>query len=614
MLVLSAALTALSTLRAQPAPEKLDAYVTTATRTPAAPQTLGSAVEVITAGDLATRQITSVSTAIASAGAPVFASGAEGSARSIFLRGSASNQTLFLVDGIRLNDPNTDYQAFLGGASVGAADRIEIARGPQSTLYGADAMGGVISLGSLRGSGAASSAVSAEAGSFGSVNGTIAGQGASGANAWNFSARGSHSDNDRANNALDSGNLALRLDHSVSERLGVGGTLRWYYGQLGSPGDRYTNDPNNTESESNLLATGFADLKLADGWTAHAIIGGQNRRYVAKSPAPNPPYDYSTDTVVVTNRRGILDLQTTYTGVERNRITVGGTAETTHTHNTGYGAINQHQQLLAAFAQDELSLSDNLYVTGGLRADDFDTFGNATTGRATIAWLPIPRTLKLRASYGTGFRSPGFLDLYGKDAYYVGNPNLSPERQKGVDAGVDYYLPNNLGTLSATWFESDFKNLIDYDFSVFPSTAVNIGKARTKGVELAARAHLAGGFQGSVSYTYLDAKALEPQGHARLLRRPRHSLSADLNRDFGHGIVAGAGLGIVAKRRDIDAKTYVTIDGEDYTVARVYATWQATPRLALKARLENLLNEKYEEVNGYPALGFGAFGGVEWKF
>jgi vitamin B12 transporter len=600
-------------LRAQQAPEKLEAYVTTATRTPAAPQTLGSAVEVITAGELATRQITSVSTAIASAGAPVFASGAEGSARSLFLRGSASNQTLFLVDGIRLNDPNTDYQAFLGGASLGATDRIEIARGPQSTLYGAEAMGGVISLSSPRGTGNGSATISAEAGSFGSANGTIAGQGASGANAWNFSLRGAHTNNDRPNNDLDSGNLALRLDRTVTDRVGVGSTLRWYFGKLGSPGDRYTNDPNNTESESNLLATTFADVKLADGWTAHAILGGQNRRYVAKSPAPNPPYDYSTNTVVVTNRRGILDLQTSYTGIERNRFTVGGTAEATHTHNTGYGAINRHQTLLAAFAQDELSLSDNLYVTAGLRADDFDTFGSATTGRATIAWLPIPRTLKLRASYGTGFRSPGFLDLYGQDAYYVGNPNLSPERQKGADAGIDYYLPNNLGTLSATWFESDFRNLIDYDFSVFPSTAVNIGKARTKGVELAARAHFAG-FQGSLSYTYLDAQALNRQGHTRLVRRPRHSVSADLNREFGHGVTAGTGLTIVAKRRDIDALTYSQIDGEDYTAARVYATWQATPQLALKARLENVLNEKYEEVNGYPALGFGAFGGVEWKF
>jgi vitamin B12 transporter len=149
---------------------------------------------------------------------------------------------------------------------------------------------------------------------------------------------------------------------------------------------------------------------------------------------------------------------------------------------------------------------------------------------------------------------------------------------------------------------------------VFPSTAVNIGKARTKGIELAARAHLAGGFQGSLSYTYLDARALNPQGHSRLVRRPRHSVTADLNRDFGHGVTAGSGLTIVAKRRDIDALTYSQIDGEDYTVARVYATWQATPQLALKARLENVLNEKFEEVNGYPALGFGAFGGVEWKF
>jgi vitamin B12 transporter len=100
----------------------------------------------------------------------------------------------------------------------------------------------------------------------------------------------------------------------------------------------------------------------------------------------------------------------------------------------------------------------------------------------------------------------------------------------------------------------------------------------------------------------------------RLLRRPRHSFSADVWRDFGVGFSGGAGVRFVAHRLDVDAHTFATITAEDYTVARVFAAWQVTPRLSVKARFENLLGEKYEEVNGYPALGFGAFGGVEWKF
>jgi vitamin B12 transporter len=114
------------------------------------------------------------------------------------------------------------------------------------------------------------------------------------------------------------------------------------------------------------------------------------------------------------------------------------------------------------------------------------------------------------------------------------------------------------------------------------------------------------------SYTYLEADNLTSA--RRLLRRPRHRSSADVWHDFGHGFSAGAGVAFTAQREDVDARTYRTIDGEDFTVLRVYGEYKISPRLALKARLENLLGEKYEEVNGYPTLGFGAFAGVEWKF
>ena len=109
-------------------------------------------------------------------------------------------------------------------------------------------------------------------------------------------------------------------------------------------------------------------------------------------------------------------------------------------------------------------------------------------GRATAAWLPVPGRVKLRASYGTAFRSPGFLDLYGQSAYYVGNPRLQPEHDRGWDAG-DRRVPSagDRGTLSATWFENQLRDLIVYDFSVFPGTTANVERARTQGLELSAR-------------------------------------------------------------------------------------------------------------------------------
>jgi len=594
-------------IRAQITPAQLEPFITTGTRTPAAPNTLGTVVDQITAADLARRQQTSLREALGGlAGAPIFATGANGALSSLFMRGANSNQTLFLVDGIRLNDPNTDYQVFLGGACVSACDSLEIAHGPQSTLYGGEAVGGVISLRAQRGTGAPSARVSAEAGSFGTVQGSVAAQGASGANSFNFASAGGRTENDRANNAFDSATTTLRLDRTLNGRVSIGGTARWFHGVYGDPGDRFTNDPDNTTREDNVLATAFADVKLADVWTARTVLGGQDRRFVAESPRVGR----ATAFTVVKNRRAVLDAQTTYTGIERHKVTTGFTAEANHTRNTGFGNINKKQALFAVFAQDEFSPSDTVYLTGGLRSDDFDTFGRATTGRATAAWLVVPKMVKLRASYGTAFRSPSFLDLYGQSAFYTGNPNLRPEKARGWDAGVDYYLPVQRGTLSATWFETDFTDLIA-STSNFRSVE-NIQKARTRGAELSAKTTLPGAVEVRASFTYLEAQNLTLK--TRLLRRPRQSGNVDAWHDFGGGVSGGGGVTFAANRRDVNARTFAQIDQEDYTVARLYAAWQVNRRLTVKVRLENLLDENHEQVNGYPALGFGAFGGVEWKF
>lgn len=612
-LLLISTLAVLASASAQTAPEVLDPYVTTATRTAATPRTLGSAVAVLTPADLERQQITGVAQALNSvAGAPSAASGAPGAVTSVFLRGSNSNQTLFLVDGIRFSDPNTDYNVFLGGGSLLAIDTLEVVRGPQSTLYGGEAIGGVVAIRAQRGQGSPSSRVAAEAGTFGTVSGAVTAQGAVGASAFNFALQGGHTDNERADNELDTLNGAVRLDHTVNERVAVGGTLRWFHERFGDPGDRYTNDPNNTATEDNVLGTLFADVKLAEAWTSHVTLGGQDRHLISNNPAPNPPYlspDQRTD---VRNRRGVLDWQNTFAGLDRHRLTSGVTAEANHTRNDGFGDINHKQTLLAAFAQDEYSPIDDVYLTAGLRYDDFDTSGSATTGRATAAWLLAHRSVKLRASYGTGFRSPSFLDLYGRSAYYVGNPNLRPERSRGGDAGVDYYLPGNRGTLSASWFETSSDNLIDYDFSVYPGTVKNVAKARSRGVELSVQTAVADVLDARLAYTYLEAQ--DRARDVRLLRRPRHAFSTDLSHTFARTVTVGSGVTFAAAREDVDAATFATVDAEDYTVVRVYAAWRVTPRLELKARCENLLDERYEEVNGYPALGLRIFGGATLTF
>jgi vitamin B12 transporter len=606
LFVLAGFLPALPAFAQTADPEKLPDYVLTATRTPAALTTLGTYVDQVSGADLARMQLTGLRSALgAIPGAPAFASGAPGGVTSLFLRGANSNQTLFLVDGIRFNDPNTDYQVSLGGMNLCGCDNLEVSHGPQSTLYGGEAIGGVVSLRGQRGSGPGSATVSAEAGSFGTVQGAVSAQAGDAGQAYTFSASGGHTDNERPNNQFDSVTYALRLDRQVTKDVALGVTWRGFVGRYGSPGANVgfgANDPNNKESESNQLATVFADLTHAPGLTSHVVLGGQDRRYVD---------DTGTSKTVVTNRRAVLDWQSTYVPDEQHRITAGLTAEANHTVNNGFGSIDRRQSLLAFFAQDEWTPVDHLYLTAGLRNDDFDTFGRATTGRATAAWLSRDSRWKARASYGTAFRSPAFLDLYGQSPFYVGNPDLKPEKARGWDAGVDYFLAGNRGVLSATWFDTRYRDLIVFDFGVFPGTTANVDRARTDGVELAGKFTLPGAVQVRLAYTYLEAKDLT--SNTRLLRRPRNSGSLDAWHDFGRGLSAGTGVAFVAGRQDVDAATFATINAEDYTVVRIYGAWQVNARLAVKARIENLLNEHYEEVNGYPALGFGAFAGVEWK-
>lgn len=608
LLLIAGTLPAAATAFAQSgaATEMLETYVVTATRTPAALTTTGTAVDTLSAAELARMQLDNLGAMLAGIpGAPTAASGAPGGVTSLFLRGANSNQTLFLVDGIRFNDPNTDYQATLGGAGLGACDNLEVSHGPQSTLYGGEAIGGVIAIRGRRGTGPARGSLAVEAGSFGTIQGAASAQSGDERGGCTFSVMGGHTDNERVNNAFDRTSYALRLDRKLSSKVAVGATWRGFVGVYGSPGPVIgfgANDPDNQERESNQLATVFAEFTPAPEFDSKVVLGGQDRRYEASDGAA---------ATLVKNRRVVLDWQTTWTANERHRVTGGVTAELNHTRNTGFGDINRRQRLLAVFVQEEWTPVRNVFLTAGLRSDDHDTYGRATTGRATAAWLAADARWKLRASYGTAFRSPSFLDLYGQSPYYVGNPDLRAEKARGWDAGVDYFFADKKGVLGATWFDTRISNLITFDFATFPSTVRNVGRARTRGLEVSGKFKLPGAVEVRLAGSHLEADDLT--AGARLLRRPRNSGSLDVWHDFG-GLSAGAGLVWVADRLDVDAATYVTIRGEDYTVIRVYGAWQATPRLAVKARVENLLDEHYEQVHGYPQTGVGAYAGVEWKF
>lgn len=594
---------------AAPAPsleaQDLDPFIISATRTPVRAGEAGSVVDRLSADELARRQISGFSGALGLLGLPVFSSGQPGGSTAIFLRGANSNQTLFMVDGLRFNDANTEYAVFLGGACVSACDDLEVAHGPQSTLYGGEAVGGVVALRSQRGEGAMRQRAAFEAGSFGTWQSAWSAQGAPGPWAFNVAVQAGGTENDRPNNAFRSGNLTARLDREVSARVSVGATLRSFQGEYGSPGTRFANDPDNEERQSNWLATAFTHLRWGDAGSSHVILGGQLRRFESENPSVGKP----TQITLVKNRRVVLDWQNTYAGWRGHRVTFGTTAEANHTLNTGFGAIDRSQSLLAFFVQDEFQPHARLHLTAGARLDDFDTFGRHATGRATAAWTLVPSRLKVRTSWGTAFRSPSFLDLYGVGSSYIGNPTLRPERARGGDAGVDLYLAQGAITLGLTFFDNRFTDLIVSDFARRPSSVANIGQAMTRGVEFVGRVRGAAGLDARFAYTYLEAEnRLNGQP---LLRRPQHSAAVDVLRDVHPRVTLGAGVKVVRDRWDVHARTFATVPGEDFSVVRLHGVWRWAPRWQLRGRIENALDERYEEVHGFPQLPWGAFLGLE---
>jgi vitamin B12 transporter len=592
------------TLPMEPAP-----IVTVATRLPESSQTIGTDTDAISGLDLERQQMSGFSDALAEiTAAPLLAAGQAGAPASLFLRGSDPNQTLFLVDGIRLNDANTDYGPFLGGARIFPGDTLEVALGPQSALYGSEAAGGVVSLAARKGTGSFSGSVSAEVGSFGTLDGTIVAQGAGGGWAYNLAAAASHTNNDRVNNAFDSTNLSLRLDKKLGTYLDAGVTLRSFVSSYGNPGNEFTNDPYAYQTEQNLLGSIFFDAQLTDYITSHLILGGQESRFDSfDTTAAGPPVEPEVRT-----QRGVIDWQNTLQLTADNRLIAGLTYDDETNVNTNFSGIIYHQTSLGLYAEDEWTLFNQLHLTGGLRNDSFDTFGDASTGRATAAWLTTDHMLKLRGSYGTGFDAPNFQDLYAQEGFFIGNPNLRPERSRGWDAGLDFYPPDSRDVVSATYFETNFDDLIAENLNVFPFTTANIGRARTHGVELAVQTTLAAVIRTKISYTRLETENLV-QGMPLPLR-PHYNAAADFWWDGGKGISAGVGIDWVGTRADVDAQTFATINDPGYTVARIYAAWQISARFGIKVRVENLLDRKYEPVNGYPALGRALFGGGEFKF
>lgn len=591
---------------------RLPDMVVTATRAPTPRAHLGSSVDLLRPAELARRQLTSLREALQLVpGGTVVVNGAPGGVASLFLRGVSSSQTLFLVDGIRVNDANTTSGSFLGGADLTGLGSLEIVRGPESTLYGGAAIGGVLALDAARGRGPARGTAELEGGSFGSWRGRVMGSGGQSRFGVTAAFTANGTDNQRHPNDWNQRTQLLRFDYQVSKAVQMGATFRGLQQGFTSPGDlRTTNTtPAGTTTFENNLGTVFIDALPAARWRSRLLLGGQEQFTKGTGRFNGGPEFAFT----LTNTRRVIDWQNTIQ-LGSSRIVAGVNREWSTAWSSG---ASESERLLGFYAQAEVTPVRSVTLSAGARNDNYNTFGHAMTFRVTGAWRAREGT-KLRASIGSGFMPPSLSARFGS-AFQNPNPDIRPERSHGWDTGIDQELARGRGSISLTYFHNSLRDLIGFESAPFPALGrnVNIDRARASGLEVSGRVS-AGIVDARIAYTLLSARspsATDPP-EDRLIRRPRHALSGDLAVTPTGRSVAGLGLVVVADREDTDFNSFpqARVNPGDYAVARLYGSYDLTARLTLRARVENLFNTRYEPVYGFPALGRTLSGSAEMRF
>lgn len=583
-------------------PENLDETTVLATGFPTGKDNTGLRVHVEDGQVLNNAGIWRLNDAILlSPGVNIFSSGANGTASSLFTRGTESDHTALFVDGVKLTDSRVfPFPAanILSAASVQPGERIELLRGPQSALYGSDAIGGVLSLSLEKGSDHGRNRTWFEFGSFDSINTGVSFQGQEGKLSYNTFASWNQTANDRKLNDYESIHTGLRLDYAQSDVTTIGLTLRVLNFETQLPPLGMT--PFAINETENTIYSAYIEHQLTDAWFTKLIFAGYQSEFTNIGGSSDSSVDSEFQSINWSNR---------YTWNNHHETSAGISVSWLDTSNSSAAIHDFSEQNESIYLQHRWHQDDQSDFLVGLRHDHYDEGENSTTFRIAGSYRACDRT-KLHASIASGFRRPSVVDLFGFGGY-GGNPNLKSEESLGWDAGVTFDITDR-SSLDITYFHNDIDNLItsgpapDY-------TAMNIDEARTRGIELSHRASfLDERIHTHLAYTWLQAENLTAP--SRLVRRPSHTLNADINANITDKLVLGAGVTWVANREDFDSSSFARIDAEDYATARIYGRYQISDTVSFHGRIENLFDQQYSEIDGFPARGIGAFAGitVEW--
>jgi vitamin B12 transporter len=570
--------------------------VVTATRTAeTADETLAS-VSVVTREDIERAQVRSVPDALRGLPGVTFSnSGGPGKLTSVSLRGTNTSHVLVLVDGVRIGSATAGITS-LETLPIEQIERIEVVRGPRSSLYGSEAIGGVIQLFTRKGGGRLRPRVSAGAGTYETVNGSL-GLSGGGDNGWldaTVSFERTEGFDACRGEPLIGGCFTVEPDRDGYRN--VAGSLRGGYrfdrGELGFHWLRSESElefdgsfQNQSRGVQQVLGASARlrpveswDLKLGAGRSWDDLDAFLDGDFATRFDTVRDSASWQNDVYLGESHLATL-------GVDYLRDRVDGTDDFTVDSRDNWGYFGQYQ---GDFGPQR--------VTASLRYDDNEQFGGQTTGDA--AWgYALTDALRLRVAYGTAFKAPTFNDLYlpytdlGFGFGYSGNPDLDPETSRSIEVGLS---GRHQGLRWAVdLYQTDLEDLISVDASGMISTPINVDEARIRGMEAVAGARVLG-WDLDAALTLLDPQNRSPganQGNL-LVRRPEQTLRLDLDRGFGRYRLGASLLG--AGRSYDDLANRVRLGG--YAVVDLRAEYRFSDRLRIQGRLENLFDERYETV------------------
>ena len=590
--------------------------VVTATRVEVPAAVVGSSVTVVDAEQLQARQSVSILDALRGVpGVDLTQSGGRGSIGAGYIRGSQSEQVLVLVDGVELNDPVKPGRGVdLSTIPVENIERIEVLRGPQSTLYGADAIGGVVNIITRKGQGPVSGGAKVEGGSFHTWNESLEVRG--GDRRGHFAVGASRQDSEGISSAseksgntekdgYDSTELSGRFGWTPSTEFDADGLVRWTRSNSDYDGflDGRPVDSDDHAESDRLLVGGNGRMNLLDGrWKQRlggAIVDHQRDDFSSLGASS---FDSQLRKVDWQNDLRIGEVNLLTAGLEYEEEAAESVYEA-----AGYiDRFDRHiARNKAAYVQDHFTAGP-VSAVAGVRVDDHSAFGSEATWRVAPVYAVPGTGTRIKGSCGTGFKAPSLFQLY--SAY--GSPDLDPEASLGWDAGVEQDLMEGRITAGATFFRNKFKDMIDYDFAL--SRYANVGEAEAQGMEVFVAARPVDDLTLRASYTYTETENKETG--TVLERRPRNKASLDATYAFTAKARGTASLLYTGDRKDIDYAAYETLTLDSYVLAGLRAEYDVRENLTVFGRVENLFDEEYEEVFGYGTPGRAAYGGVKMTF